>query len=483
MSKSAEISPEDDGTSEAHARDSNASDRGDERDDVAETADPAAQAEPADLEDEQAEPDHVSVFAALSERNYRYYFFGSVISNIGTWMQRIAQDWLVLELTDSPFAVGITMALQFLPLMLLGLYGGVVADRLPKRLLLIWTQSMMGVLAAVLAVVTLLGAVQVWHVYAVALLLGLVTVVDNPARQVFVNEMVPPRLVRNAVSLNSGSFQLARLVGPAVAGVMIAAVGSGWAFAINAVSFVATIGALLAMNTSLLHMTPRAARKPGQIREGIAYVWARPHLKWLIVLAFFIGTFGFNFAIILSAYAKIEFNSGADLYGYLNTALAVGSLTGALLAARKSTVRLGFLFTVSGLFGASMIGLGFVPWILPFMVLLVPAGMVAIGFNAMANATVQLSTDAAVRGRVMSLYMLVLAGGTPIGSPLIGAVTDAWGAPVALIVSGGICLAATVACAFGIARQTHLTLRVDLSRRADHRLIIQRPTLGNPLDS
>lgn len=433
-----------------------------------------------DEPDEQ--PERVGTFAALAERNYRLYFSGSVVSNIGTWMQRIAQDWLVLELTDSPFAVGITMALQFLPLMLFGLYGGVVADRLPKRQVLIWTQSLMGVFAAALAVVTLLGAVQVWHVYAVALLLGLVTVVDNPARQIFVNEMVPSGLVRNAVSLNSGSFQLARLVGPAVAGVMIAAVGSGWAFAINAVSFAATIGALLAMNTGLLHTAPRAERKPGQIREGLAYVWARPHLKWLIVLAFFIGTFGFNFAIILSAYAKIEFDSGADLYGYLNTALAAGSLTGALLAARKATVRLGFLFSVSALFGAAMIGLGFIGWIGPFIALLVPTGMVAVGFNAMANATIQLATDAAVRGRVMSLYMLVLAGGTPIGSPLIGAVTDAWGAPVALIVSGGICLAATVACALGVAHQAHLKLRVDLSRGADHRLVIQRPTLGDQLD-
>lgn len=425
-------------------------------------------------------PRHISTFAALRERNYRLYFSGSVVSNIGTWMQRIAQDWLVLELTQSPFAVGITMALQFLPLMLLGLYGGVAADRYPKRKLLIATQSAMGLFAAGLAVVTLVGVVTVWHVYAVALLLGLVTVIDNPARQVFVNEMVPPSLVRNAVSLNSGSFQIARLIGPAVAGMMIAAVGSGWAFAINAASFAATIGALVAMNPALLQKLPRATREPGQIREGLRYVWARPHLKWLITLVFFIGTFGFNFAIVLSAYAKITFDSTADLYGWLNTALAVGSLTGALLAARRATVRLGFLFGTAGLFGASMIVLGFIGWIPLFMVLLVPCGMLAIAFNAMSNATVQLGTDAAVRGRVMSLFMLVLAGGTPIGGPLIGAITDLWGAPVAMIVSGAICLLATVACAIGAARQAGMRVHLDLHRTAVRRLVVVHRAATKP---
>ena len=415
---------------------------------------------------------HTSTFAALRVRNYRLYFSGQVISNTGTWMQRIAQDWLVLELTNSPFAVGITTALQFLPLMLLGLFGGLIADRYPKRTLLIGTQSAMGLLAAGLAAFTLSGTVTVWHVYAIALLLGLVTVVDNPARQVFVNEMVPPLLVRNAVSLNSGSFQVARLVGPAVAGVLISAVGSGWAFAINAVSFAATIGALWAMDTALLQKVPRAARERGQIREGLRYVRARPNLLWLIVLVFFIGTFGFNFAIILSAYAKITFHSGAELYGWLNTALATGSLTGALLAARRATVRLGFLFATSAAFALSMIVLALIGSIPVFMVLLVPSGLLAIGFNAMANATVQLSTDAVVRGRVMSLFMLVLAGGTPIGGPVIGGVADLWGAPVALIVSGVICLTATVACAALAARQAGIRVHLDLHRGADRRLVL-----------
>lgn len=423
---------------------------------------------------EPASDRHVSTFAALGERNYRWYFSGSVISNTGTWMQRIAQDWLVLELTHSPFAVGVTMALQFLPLMLFGLYGGVLADRFSKRGLLLLTQSLSGLLAAVLAIVTLLGTVTVWHVYTVAFLLGLVTVVDNPARQIFVNEMVPPRLVRNAVSLNSGSFQLARLIGPAVAGVLIAAVGSGWAFAINAVSFVATVGALIAMDPALLQKIPRAERHPGQIREGLRYVWNRPHLKWLIIVVFFIGTFGFNFAIILSAYAKITFASTATLYGWLNTALGIGSLAGALLAARRATARLGFLFSVAALFGASMIVLALIGWVPLFMLILVPSGALAIGFNAMANATVQLATDPAVRGRVMALYMLVLAGGTPIGAPLIGGIADLWGAPISLMVSGGICFLATIACAFGVAREAGIRVHLDLHRSADRRLVFVR---------
>lgn len=424
---------------------------------------------------------HISTFAALRERNYRLYFSGSVISNIGTWMQRIAQDWLVLELTNSPFAVGITMALQFLPLMVLGLYGGVAADRYPKRRLLLCTQTASGLLAAALAVVTLVGVVTVWHVYAVAFLLGVVTVVDNPARQIFVNEMVPSSLVRNAVSLNSGSFQLARLVGPAVAGVMIAATGSGWAFAINAASFVATVGALALMDPRQLRSAPRATRQRGQIREGLRYVWSRPHLKWLVILVFFIGTFGFNFAIILSAYAKITFASTATLYGWLNTALATGSLTGALFAARRATVRLGLLFSVAAGFAASMVVLAFVGWVPLFMLLLVPAGGLAIGFNAMANASVQLSTDPAVRGRVMALYMLVLAGGTPIGAPLIGGIADAWGAPTALLVSGGICLLATVACAAGAARQAGIRVHLDLHRNAERRVIMVRRDDEDPL--
>jgi MFS family permease len=416
----------------------------------------------------------VSTFAALRVRNYRLFFSGQVVSNTGTWMQRIAQDWLVLSITNSPIAVGVTTALQFLPMLLFGLWGGVIADRYPKRTMLIATQSVMAVLAAILAVLTLTGHVQVWHVYVVAFALGLVSVVDTPTRQTFVNEMVPPRLVRNAVSLNSGNFQLARMVGPAVAGVLISAVGSGWAFAFNAISYLAVIAGLVLMRTADLQVLERAPRRRGQVREGLRYVRERPTLLWIMVLMFFVGTFGYNFAIFLSAYAKNVFHSGADVFGLLNTALAVGSVVGALFAARRATARLGFLFSAAGGFSALLVLAGLTPWLGPFAVVLVGIGWMSVTFSATANATAQLSTEAAMRGRVMSLYMLVFAGGTPIGSPIVGAITEHWGAPVAIAISGAICLLATAGCAVLAARQSGVRVRVDLHRGAQQRLVMLR---------
>ena len=414
-------------------------------------------------------PARIATFSALRVRNYRLYFTGQLISNTGTWMQRIAQDWLVLQLTNSPLAVGVTTALQFLPILLFGLLGGLVIDRFPKRSLLVVTQAAMGLLATVLATLTLSGVVAVWHIYAVAFALGLVTVVDNPTRQVFVNEMVPRHLVRNAVSLNTGTFQLARLVGPAVAGVLIAATGSGWAFVINALSYAATIGALLAMRADQLHALPRAPRERGQVREALRYVRARPQILWIIVAVFFIGTFGYNFAVFLSAYAKNVFHSGAETYGLLNTALAVGSISGAVLAARRSAVRLAFLFAVAAAFSTMMIVLGLTPWLPLFMGLLVVCGLASTSFSTTANASVQLATDARIRGRVMSLYLMVFMGGTPIGGPIAGALTDTLGAPAAMIICGGICLAATLACVFLAARQSGTRLTLDLLRARGER--------------
>jgi len=410
----------------------------------------------------------VKTFAALGIRNYRLYFSGQVVSNTGTWMQRIAQDWLVLQITDSPLAVGITTALQFLPMLLMGLWGGLIADRYPKRRLLLATQTCMGVLAAILAVLTLRGQVQVWQVYLIAFGLGLATVVDNPARQTFVNELVPPELVRNAVSLNTGNFQLARMLGPAVAGLVISAVGSGWAFGINAVSYLAPIAGLLAMRPAELRRQPRPKPGPGQIREGLRYVRSEPQLLWPIVLVFFIGTFGYNFAIILSAYTKDVFSSGADVYGLLNTAMASGSVVGALLAARRSTGRLYILFGSAIAVGALLLLLGLTPWLWPFVGLLVLIGLVSVTFNTLGNSTLQLASEPALRGRVMSLYMLVFMGGTPLGSVLVGAVTERWGAPLALVLSGVVCIVAAVASAVLAARSIGVSLRVDLHPGPGH---------------
>jgi MFS family permease len=254
------------------------------------------------------------MFSSLRIRNYRLFFVGQVVSNIGTWMQRIAQDWLVLSLTGSATAVGFTTALQFLPMLLFGLYGGVLVDRLPKRRALLFTQTAMALTGVALAVLTLSGHVQVWHVYLAAFAVGLATVVDNPARQSFVSEMVGPDQLQNAVSLNSANFQSARLIGPAVAGLMITGVGTGWAFLFNGLSFVATIGGLLLMRARELHVVERSPRGKGQLREGLRYVAGRPDLTWTIVLVGFIGTFGFNFPVYLSAFADDVFHAGAGAY-------------------------------------------------------------------------------------------------------------------------------------------------------------------------
>lgn len=386
-------------------------------------------------------------------------------------MQRIAQDWLVLELTNSPLAVGITTALQFLPMLVFGLWGGLIADRYPKRRLLILTQATMGALAVLLTALTLSGMVQVWQVYLIALGLGLATVVDNPTRQTFVNEMVPTHLVRNAVGLNSGNFQLGRMLGPAAAGVLIAAVGIGWAFAFNAASFAAVLAALLMMRPAELQRLPHAERARGQLREGLRYVRHNPVLLWPIVLVFFIGTFGYNFAIILSAYTQDVFQSGADLYGLLNTAMAAGSVVGALVAARRTSANLPVLFLAATGFGLGLVVLGLTPWFWPFLLLLVLVGFVSVTFNTLGNATVQLASEPELRGRVMSLYMLVFMGGTPIGSPIVGAITERWGAPTALVVSGLICMLAAGGAALLAARSAGMSLRADLSGRV-RRLVV-----------
>lgn len=387
-----------------------------------------------------------------------------MVSNTGTWMQRIAQDWLVLQITNSPLAVGITTALQFLPMLVFGLWGGLLVDRYPKRRLLLITQIAMGLLAVLLAALTLAGVVQVWQVYLIALGLGLATVVDNPARQTFVNEMVPKDLVRNAVGLNSGNFQLARMLGPAVAGVLISAVGIGWAFALNALSYVAVILALMLIRTRELQRMPLTPRGPGQLREGLRYVRRTPALLWPIVLVFFVGTFGYNFAIILSAYTKDIFHSGADVYGLLNTAMAAGSVAGALVAARRTTATLSVLFLSAVGVGLGLIVLGLTPWFVPFVLLLVAVGFVSVTFNTLGNSSVQLASSPVLRGRVMSLYMLVFMGGTPLGSLVVGWITEQWGAPLALVISGGVCVVAAAGAAVLAARSAGISVHLDLHR-------------------
>ncbi|MET8942372.1 MFS transporter [Streptomyces sp. NPDC004542] len=401
-----------------------------------------------------------SMFSSLKIRNYRLFFLGQVVSNTGTWMQRIAQDWLVLSLTGSSAAVGITTALQFLPMLLFGLYGGVLVDRLPKRPALLVTQASMALTGLALAALTLTGHVQVWHVYLAAFAVGLATVVDNPARQSFVSEMVGPEQLQNAVSLNSANFQSARLVGPAVAGVMITGVGTGWAFLFNGLSFVAPIAGLLLMRARELHVVERTPRGKGQLREGLRYVAGRPDLVWPIVLVGFIGTFGFNFPVWLSAYADDVFHSGAGAYSLFNTLMAVGSLVGALLAARRGTARLRVLIAAAAAFGALETVAALAPSYWLFALLMVPIGIFGLTVNVTANTAVQMATDPAMRGRVMALFMMVFMGGTPLGAPVVGWVTDTYGARIGFALGGVVSAAAAVTVGLVLARIGGLRLSV-----------------------
>lgn len=423
-------------------------------------------------------PAKSSMFSSLKIRNYRLFASGAVVSNTGTWMARITQDWLVLSLTGSSAAVGITTAMQFLPMLLFGLYGGVIADRFAKRKLLFCTQGAMSISGLFLATLTLSGNVQVWHVYLAAFFTGLVTVVDNPTRQSFVSDMVGPDQVRNAVSLNSANFQSARLIGPAVASGLTAAVGPGWAFLANGLSFLAPLTGLMLMRTSELNQTPRTPRGKGQLKEGLNYVSKHPELIWPIVLVGFIGTFGFNFPIWLSAFADDIFHGGVGMYGLFNTLMAIGSLAGALLAARRGTSRLRLLAGAAIAFGVLQIVAAFAPELWMFVALIVPIGILGLTVNVTANSSVQMATDPEMRGRVMSLFMMVFTGGTPLGGPLFGWLADAYGVRLSMAAGGLICAVAAVGVGLMLARAANLRLKVDLRRGRQHVQFVPREQLA-----
>lgn len=396
-------------------------------------------------------------FGALRVRNFRIYLSAHAVASTGTWMQNIALEWLVLELSGSPVAVGITMACQFLPMLLIGMYGGMIADRYPKRIILMVTQTVNGLLAASLAVLTISGNVRVEHVYGFALVVGLVFVVDNPTRQVFVNEVVSARYVRNAIALNAAVFQTTRLVGPAVAAVLISTVGTGWAFAANAVSYLAPLVGLMIIRTAELLPSPPVARAPGQLRSALRYVADRPHVAWTIVLVGVVGTFGLKFPVVLTAMASETFggttDGGAQLYGLFNVALAVGSIAGALFAGARTHTRLRTIVLAGAAFGVAQVAAALAPGLGTFLAALVAMGAVNLAFQAMANSSVQSWVDPEVRGRVMGLYMLAFVGGTPLGGPMIGWITGAFGARVGMAVCGLLPVLAAVVVAAVLARQ------------------------------
>lgn len=386
------------------------------------------------------------------------------MSNTGTWMQRVAQDWLVLELAagSGATALGITTGLQFLPFLLLTPFAGLVADRMPKQRLLQLTNIGMALPAAVLGVLAVTGRAEVWHVYVLALVLGAASAFDAPARQSFVSELVEPGDLTNAVGLNSASFNAARLVGPGLAGVLIAAFGggavaTGWVILLNAVSYAAPVWSLRHLDTSRIDAAP-ANRGPGAIREGVAYVRARPDLLLVLSLVFFAGTFGLNFQITSALMATEVYGKGPEEFGLLGTVLAIGSLTGSLLAARRTLVRHRLVVGAALAFGATVVLAGLMPSYLTFALLAPVTGLTALTFITSANTYMQLHTDAGVRGRVMALYMMIFMGGTPIGAPIIGWIGEEYGARWTLIGGGTLTI-------LGVAVSAAVHLRLDRARR------------------
>lgn len=400
------------------------------------------------------------MFAALNNRNYRIYVTGAFVSNVGTWMQRVAQDWLVLELSHgSGVAIGLTTALQFLPMLVLSPYGGLVADRFDKRLILKVTQVWMALCAGVLGLLAVTGVAITWHVYLLALLFGVGTAFDNPARQTFVNEVVGPELLPNAITLNSANFHAARIVGPAVAGLVIAARGSGWAILSNAVTYAAFIAVLFLIDPRRLHVTPSTGRKKHQIREGLAYVGAHGEILLVMSVVFCVGTFGMNFQLTSALMAREEFHRGAQQYGILGTFMAVGSLAGALLAARRGGAPRGrFIVAMALTFGLIEVLAGLMPTYWTYAATLPVMGLSALLTLTASNASVQLGVDPALRGRVMALYAMVLMGGTPIGSPILGWVGQVFGPRWTLIGGGGLTVLGVLVSVALLARRQHLQI-------------------------
>ena len=369
-------------------------------------------------------------FHSLKFFNYRLWFIGALVANVGTWMQRVAQSWLVLTvLTDNDgSAVGMVIGLQFLPVLLFSPYAGVLADRLPLRKLLITTQVLLGVLAGALGAIVLGGVAELWHVYVFAFLLGVIAAFDAPARQTFVGEMVPQDSLPNAVALNSTSFNIARLIGPAVAGFLIAAVGTGWVFVINAVTFAATIASLALMRRNELHPLPHSPRGRGQVREGIAYVRGRSDIMVIMLVVSVVGAMGLNFQLTSAVMATEVFGKGAEEYGILGSVLAIGSLTGALIAARRRHPRVRIVIAAAFAFGVVSGLMAIAPTWELYVLSCVLVGWTSLTMMTSANATVQMTTEPGMRGRVMSLYMMVFLGTTPVGSPVVGWIADTWGA-------------------------------------------------------
>jgi MFS family permease len=421
-------------------------------------------------------------FAALSSRSYRIYIGGQSLANTGSWMQSIAQDWLIFNLTHSSTAVGVTMALQFLPMLLLGLHAGAVADRLPKRRILLTTQSLNAAATLALAVITIAGAARAADVYAFALLSGLIFAFDVPARQSFVTEVVPESQLRAGIALNAAVFQATRLIGPAIASLLIVSVGTGWVFAVNAACYLGPTVGLLLLRPSDLHPAPAAGRAHGAVRAAARYLRHRPDVLWTIFLVGMLGTFGLNFPIVLTAMAKSTFGGNASTYGLFNVVLGLGSAAGAVLAGVGTRPRTRAIVGSAAVFGILQATAALAPDMAVFLTLLAFMGFVNLVCQAMANASVQLSVDPELRGRVMGLYMLAFIGGTPIGAPVIGAVTSHFGARAGMLVCGVVPTLAAVIAAAAAARRLRRARPAEEAGIADPVPVPVPAARAGPLD-
>jgi MFS family permease len=375
-------------------------------------------------------------FISLRVHNFRLFAASHFIAVVAVWMQRVSQDWIVLQLSGSVAAVGVTVAMQFLPVLLLGPWGGLMADRFSKRRLLQICQACAGLCAATLGALALTHALEVWHVYAVAVVLGLVTVLDQPSRQVFVNELVGPDYLRNAISVNSTTFQLGGLIGPAVAGALLTAVGGGWAFVFNAIACTITVLMLSLLRAHELHIAPPTPKSKGMVREAVRYAWRKQTIRWPWALAAVVAVFSLSLPVLLAGYADHVFKIGAGGYGLLNTLVALGSLAGAIASARRRLLRLETVVVAAALYGALLALAAFMPSLPAFAALMAVSGFWALTFMTSANQLVQTSANMGIRGRVMSLYTMVLIGGQALGGPMLGGLAQGLGPPWAMFLGG-----------------------------------------------
>jgi len=386
-------------------------------------------------------------FASLAVRNYRLFFIGQAISLSGTWMQTIAQGLLVLELTGSGVALGTVTALQTLPVLFFGAWGGVIADRLPKRSILYVTQAVSAVSSLVMGTLVISGVVEIWMVYALAVLLGFVKVFDNPTRQTFVREMVGRERLTNAVSLNSTEMNLARVIGPSIAAVLVATIGLGACFIVDGLSYGVVIYMLMRMRASELNPAPRQARAKGQLMEGLRYVWATPVLRNVLLMMAIIGTFTYEFSVVLPLLSEFTFGAGASGYAALTAAMGIGAVAGGLYTAGRSGRTSRMLVVSASLFGVSVLMTALSPTIGLAIVAMLVVGFFSINFTSLGNVTLQLESAPEMQGRVMSLWTMAFLGTTPIGGPIMGAIGEHAGARWALGIGG---IAAIVAAGLGL---------------------------------